>query len=38
MVIAVPARGAMQFDRMLYFSPSMASVLVKPIKADFAVE
>lgn len=38
MVMAVPALGAMQLARMLYFSPSMARVRVKPRMAAFAVE
>jgi hypothetical protein len=38
LVIAVPADGAMTFARMLYFLPSMARVLVKPVMAAFAVE
>lgn len=37
-VMAVPALGAMQLARMLYFLPSMASVLVSPRIADLAVE
>ena len=37
-VIAVPARGAMQLDNMLYFWPSRASVLVSPKMPAFAAE
>lgn len=37
-VMAVPAEGAMTLARMLYFLPSIANVLVKPIMPAFAVE
>jgi hypothetical protein len=37
-VIAVPADGAMTLAKMLYFLPSIASVRVRPMIADFAVE
>ena len=38
MVMAVPADGAIEFARMLYFRPSTARVRVKPMMAAFAVE
>jgi hypothetical protein len=37
-VMAVPADGAIELARMLYFLPSMARVRVKPMMAAFAVE
>lgn len=37
-VMLEPALGAMQLARMPYFLPSIASVLVRPMMADFAVE
>jgi hypothetical protein len=37
-VIAVPADGANTLANMLYFLPSMAKLLVKPMIAAFAVE
>lgn len=38
LLIAVPASGAMALAMMLYFFPSIASVLVRPMIAAFAVE
>lgn len=38
LVMAVPADGAMTFDRILYFLPSRARVRVRPVIAAFAVE
>jgi hypothetical protein len=38
MVMAVPARGAIQLVLMLALAPSIASVLVKPEIAALAVE
>lgn len=37
-VMAVPAEGAMQFAKMLYFLPSIARVRVRPMIPAFAVE
>lgn len=37
-VMAVPADGAIELARMLYFLPSIARVRVKPMMAAFAVE
>lgn len=37
-VMAVPADGAIEFARILYFLPSIARVRVKPMIAAFAVE
>ena len=37
-VMAVPAEGAMELARMLYFLPSIARVRVNPMIAAFAVE
>lgn len=36
--MAVPAEGAMQLAKMLYFRPSIASVRVNPRMAALAVE
>lgn len=36
-VMAVPADGAIELARMLYFLPSIARVRVKPMIAAFAV-
>lgn len=38
LVIAVPAIGARQLARMLYFRPSKATVRVRPRIPAFAVE
>jgi hypothetical protein len=35
--MAVPAWGVIKFARMLYFLPSIARVLVRPIIPAFAV-
>lgn len=37
-VMAVPADGAIELARMLYFLPSIARVRVRPMMAAFAVE
>ena len=37
-VMAVPADGAIELAKMLYFLPSIARVRVKPMIAAFAVE
>jgi hypothetical protein len=38
LLIAVPASGAMTLARMLYFFPSRARVLVRPMIPALAVE
>lgn len=37
-VMAVPADGAIELAKMLYFLPSIARVRVNPMMAAFAVE